>query len=448
MSSPTASLANNGTRDDRGITISFLSTPAVAVAPADATMAMSPDTNIDAAPVAERTAQPAPVVAETTDESMEVTDDGIVTDGQNATTTNSAAADEDDEVAVVTIPGIDEPPSRHALVAAAASEPAQGSDWWLPILGFDKSEVVQDCYDASQVDTRLRGCWVAWGFAALWFIHRLSVPRPHVSGWVRLVPLCMAGLVTAVLPIALCIISGDRFNKRHTLRKIAHGLAFMAVVATVTANLTRLESSAHASSVSWEETILLGCPLVMLPLYISLLLRVSFPWAAMVCIAFSIGYLVIISSATTERLNLMSSVLFFASATTSILYATEASAQQLFVEQLHSTKVQRDLDLSKARVAQMELAILHRSQADLASAQIAQHRTQADLASAQIAQLVTKKELTRTQMERAKAEVGGCSTAGQFNILEGITRVKRTPKLAQVWCREGPGGRKPPPSYF
>jgi hypothetical protein len=175
----------------------------------------------------------------------------------------------------------------------------------------------------------------------------------------------------------------------------------------------------HASSVSWEETVFLSSPSIMVPLAISLLFRVSFPWAAMVCMAFSTGYLGIAFSAATKPLRLMLGVLFLASVTISILYCTELSARQLFMEQLQRISVQRDLDLSEARVAQMELAAIL-------------HHNQADLASVQTAHLITKKELTRTQMERAKAEVGGCSTAGQFNILEGITRVKRTPKLAQV----------------
>jgi hypothetical protein len=363
------------------------------------------DTDAEAASVVtERRLHPAPVT--------EATDDG----DHNDMFTN--ADDDDDDDVAVTIPGINEPPSLRALVAAAASEPAQGCDWWLPILGFE-SEVVQDCYDASQGDTRVRGCWVAWALTALAFIQRVSWPNEHLQGWVTLWFLCMAGLMTATLPIALCIISDD-FNKRHTLRKIAQGTAFMAVVTLAASYLIRLEGIVHASSASsWEETIFLGCPPAVLPLYISLLLRVSFPWAAMVCICLYVGFLVIIFSVATEPLHLMFLVLFYASAIISMLYGTEALEQQRFMEQLHSTKVERDLHLSEARVAQMESAAIL-------------HHTQADLASAQIAQVITKKELTRTQMERAKAEVGGCSTDGQFNILEGITRVKRTPKLAQV----------------
>jgi hypothetical protein len=293
----------------------------------------------------------------------------VVSSAESIGSDGNTSTHADDDVAV-TIPGIDEPPSLHTLVAAAASEPAQDSDWWLPILGFE-SEVVQNCYDARQGDTQLLGCWVAWALTALAFIQRVSQPRLHVSGWVLLLTMCMAGLGVTILPIVLCIINDDSFNKRHVLRKIAQGTAFMAVVGTVASNLTRLEGSVHASSVtSWEETILLGCPLVILPLYVSLLLRVSFPWAAMVCMSFSIGFLVIIFSAATEPLSLMISVLFYASATISILYGTEASAQQRFMEQLQHTKVQRDLELSKARVVQMELAaVLHRTQADLASAQ-------------------------------------------------------------------------------
>jgi hypothetical protein len=137
----------------------------------------------------------------------------------------------------------------------------------------------------------------------------------------------------------------------------------------------------------------------------------GFLWAATVTVA--IGFLVIIWSYPV-----------YASGTLSILYGTELS--QRFTEQLQSTKVQRDLDLSKARVAQMETAaILYRTQADLASAQLAQLKADAALSA-------TKTELTRAQMERTKAEIGGCSAPGQFNMLESVTRVKRTPKLAEV----------------
>jgi hypothetical protein len=226
---------------------SLPSFPAVAMAPAEATITMS-DTDTEAASVTERVAHPAPVVAKATDASIEATDDGNV----------AAAADE----VAVTIPGIDEPPSLHALVAAAASEPAQGSDWWLPILGF-KCEVVQDCYDANQGDTRLRGCWIASALAALAFIHRVisrvSAPRLRVPEWVQLLTLCMPGLIAAILFIALCIISDGNFNKRHTLQKVAQGAGFMAVVGTLTESLSFFESSVHASSVSsWEETIFVG----------------------------------------------------------------------------------------------------------------------------------------------------------------------------------------------
>jgi hypothetical protein len=163
-----------------------------------------------------------------------------------------------------------------------------------------------------------------------------------------------------------------------------------------------------------------------------------------VTLALSIGFLVIISAAATEPLMLSVSVLLYACGTISIQYGTELSSRQRFMEQLQGTKVQSDLDLSKARVTKMEsAAILHRIQTDLALAQIAQleaeleadavlRTTKSELTRTQMESRATKTELTRTQMERTKAEIGGCSTAGQFNILESITKVKRTPKLAEV----------------
>jgi hypothetical protein len=282
----------------------------------------------------------------------------------------------------ITVPGHTAPeaPDLHSLFLVAASQgaDAQGADRCLPIFGFS-SDAVEDCYDASQGVTRLAGCRVACAISILAFMHRVYM---HISGWNMWLPVtCVTGVTAVALIGFLCSMNDAKtYSKRHMLRKVALTSAFIIVIGTGTSTLTFVQESVHilsvercsSSHVSWEEAIFLGFQpgllSVGLPLFISLLLRVSFPWVTLVCIVHIIGFLIIILSAARAPFNMLLSTFMYALGTIGILYNTESSAQQRFLEQLQRTKMQRDLDLAKAKVVQMETAAsLHRAQADLAS---------------------------------------------------------------------------------
>jgi hypothetical protein len=330
-------------------------------------------------------------------------------------------------------------------VAAELLEPFERDRWLLPVLGFSSS-VVEDCYDATHGATRVLGLWLSAALIALVVVMRVAnmlrgvAVTQHFGHWLSVT---IVGAIIAVsIPCVLCTVKDRITENRQTLRRVSLGHAFVWSITCVYSGTILLQESciyAEGSDHRWEVIMYMTmwpCAVsVMIPLFICELLCVSFPCAALVCMAFTVSFAGVVLAGASAPLPMTISFILYAASTISIMYAMASSGRQRFISQVHSARLQAGLDLATAKMAKLE------SDAKLHSLQMHQMESEAALQSLRLTQQGsevvirdTKKELTRTQIERTKAEIGSCSESGQLNILKRINRVKRAPKLAEAWA--------------
>jgi hypothetical protein len=245
-----------------------------------------------------------------------------------------------------------------ALSAAAAKEPPESNSRW-QVFGFESS-IVEDCYEATHGPTRLLGCWVLFGLMIILLgaritrqasSHALAIATDFHE-WLAVT--CVIGMLVTMIPIMLCSIQGGVNANRHLLWRAAHGTAIVAFIAVFVTNLGLLQGSISnldtSGQASWAATstiwYIFGASSVMGPLYMALLLRVSFPWAATAATASAVACVAILTKHSTT--HMMPEVLSATCFTIGMLYTTEATSRQRFVAQIHNVRLQADREQVKA----------------------------------------------------------------------------------------------------